>query len=125
MTKDAVIQSFFESFGIPAYPSASVPTSGSEKPTFPYITYTASTDSGLERTIVNASVWYRSESWAGLNAKVNTISQYVGTGLTVECDGGGIIIRKGSPFAQPMGDDSDNMIKRKILIFEFLYATTY
>ena len=99
MTKNAAIQSFFESFGLPAYPATSVPTSGDEKPSFPYITYSASTDSDMERTMVSASVWYRSESWTALNAK-------------------------GTPWAQPMGDDSDNMIKRKILNFEFLFATT-
>lgn len=125
MTKDAAIQSFFESFDLPAYPANSVPTSGDEKPAFPYITYTAPTDSSMERMMVSASVWYRSESWTGLNAKVSAISQYVDAGHVIACDGGGIIIRKGTPFAQPMGDDSDNMIKRKILNFEFLYATTY
>jgi hypothetical protein len=125
MTKNAAIQSFFESFGLPVYPAVSVPTSGDEKPSFPYITYSAPTDSNMERTMVSASVWYRSESWTALNAMVDTISQYVGTRRTLECDEGGIIVRKGTPFAQPMGDDSDNMIKRKILNFEFLYATIY
>ena len=125
MTKDAAIQSFFESFDLPAYPAISVPTSGDEEPVFPYITYTAPTDSNMERMIVNASVWYRSESWVELNAKVRAISQYVDAGHVITCEDGGIIVRKGSPFAQPMGDDADNMIKRKILSFEFLYATVY
>ena len=125
MNKDAAIHSFFESFGLSAFPATSVPTSGDEKPDFPYITYTFSTDSDLERTIANASVWHRSESWAGLNATVRNISESVGGGVVIQCDEGAIIIRKSSPFAQPMGDDSDNMIKRKILNFEFLYATTY
>ena len=75
--------------------------------------------------MVSASVWYRSESWTALNAKVSEISQFVDAGHVIECDGGGIVVRKGTPFAQPMGDDSDNMIKRKNLNFEFLYATTY
>lgn len=123
MTKNAAIQSFFETF-LPAYPTVSVPTSGDEKPSFPYITYSAPTDSDMERTMVSASVWYRSESWTALNAMVDTISEYVGTRRVLECDNGGIIVRKGTPWAQPMGDDSDNMIKRKILNFEFLFATT-
>lgn len=125
MTKNAAIQSFFESFGLPAYPATSVPTSGDEKPDFPYITYIASTDQGIERVGVTASVYYRTESWTGINAKVDEISQFVGMGVVLQCDDGAIIVRKGSPWAQPMGDDSDNMIKRKILTFEFLYATTY
>ena len=125
MNKDAAIQSFFESFGLSAFPATSVPTSGDEMPDFPYITYTLSTDSDLGRSIANASVWYRSESWTGLNAMVRNISESVGAGTVVKCDEGAIIIRKSSPFAQPMGDDSDNMIKRKILNFEVLFATIY
>lgn len=125
MTKNAAIQEFFSSFGMIAYPSISVPTSGSEAPTFPYITYTVNTDQGIERVAGSASVYYRSEGWTGLNAKVDEISQAVGTGVVLTCDEGGIIVRKGTPWAQPMGDDSDNMIKRKILNFEFLFATVY
>lgn len=125
MTKNAVIQDFFSGFGLNAYPSTSVPTSGDEKPNFPYLTYTVATDWGIERTGCSASVWYRSESWTALNAKVDEISQAIGAGITLECEEGGIIVRKGTPWAQPMGDDSDNMIKRKILNFEFLFVTTY
>lgn len=125
MTKNAVIHEFFSGFGLDAYPSSSVPTTGDESPQFPYLTYSANTDSALSRMGVTASLWYRSESWTALNAKVDEISQAIGSGITLDCDEGGIIIRKGSPWAQPLGDDSDNMIKRKILNFEFLYATTY
>ena len=125
MNKDAAIQSFFESFGLPAYPSTSVPTREGERPEFPYLTYTLSTDSDMGRAIGNASLWYRSESWAGLNSKVREISQSIGLSKVVQCDEGAIIFRKSSPFAQPMGDDSDNMIKRKILNFEVLFVTKY
>lgn len=124
MTKDAAIQSFFESFGLNAYPATSVPT-GADAPDFPYITYTAPTDTEMERTSVSASVWYRGTNWTGVNAMVKHISQEVGAGIVLQCDEGGIIVRKGTPWAQPMGDDSDNMIKRKILTFEFLFATIY
>ena len=125
MTKNAVIQSFFEEFGLDAYPSMSVPTSGEGKPSFPYLTYTVNTDLGVERVMGTVSLWYRSESWTALNAKVDHISQAIGSGITLECDEGGIIVRKGTPWAQPMGDDADNMVKRKILNFEFLFVTTY
>lgn len=125
MNKDAAIQDFFSSFGLTAYPASSVPTSGDDMPSFPYLTYTASTDSDLSRMQISASVWYRSTSWAEINRKVRQISQEVGGGIVIECDEGGIIVRKGTPFAQPLGDDADNMVKRKILNFEFLYATIY
>ena len=122
---DGVIQSFFESFGLDAYPSVSVPTNRDEKPEFPYITYDAPTDSSMGKVDVHADVWYRSTSWAGVNGKVAEISEMVGDHMQLECDNGGIVVRKGTPFAQPLGDEYDNMIKRKHLIFEFTYATTH
>ena len=125
MTKNAAIYNFFSSFGLSAFPATSVPTSGAEMPEYPYMTYNVSTDTELGRTMAVASLIYRSESWTGVNAKVDEISQAVGAGKTLECDEGGIVVRKGSPWAQPMGDDSDNMIKRKNLNFEFLFATTF
>ena len=124
MTKNAAIQSFFESFGLPAFPSASVPTSGEEKPAFPYLTYSVPTSSDMDVVPCDASLWYRTESWTGINAKTQEISQFIGKSHLLECDGGGIIVRKGTPFAQPMGDDTDNMIKRKILNLQLTFVTT-
>lgn len=124
MTKNAVIHNFFQGFGLDAYPNTSAPT-GRDRPSFPYLTYSVNTDWWDGRLGVTASVWYRSESWTALNAKVDEISQAIGSGVTLECDEGGIIVRKGSPWAQTLGDDTDNMVKRKVLTFEFLFATTY
>ena len=125
MTKNAAIHSFFSSFGLPAFPAISVPTSGEEKPSFPYLTYSVNTDQGFERVSCTASLWYRTESWRGINAKVDEISRMVGDKITIACDDGGIIIRKRTPWAQPMGDDSDNMIKRKVLSFDLLFGTVF
>lgn len=125
MTKDGAIQSFFESFEIPAFPSTFVPSSGTESPEYPYLTYSAPTGSNLAKLTVIAKVYYRSESWLDLNAKVREISQFVGDWHLLQCDEGAIIVRKSTPFAQPYGEESDDMIKSKILSFEFLFATTY
>lgn len=124
MNKHSAIQAFFSGFGLDAFPSISVPT-GSDAPSFPYVTYTAPTDCDMGRVVVTASLWYRSTSFVDLNAKVEAISEAISTASVIECDEGAVIVRRGSPWAQPMGDDSDNMIKRKILTFEFMYATTH
>lgn len=124
MTKNAVIQMFFSGYGLQAYPDTSVPT-GSNAPSFPYVTYNASTDSDMGRTTVTASVWYRSMNWTEINAKIDEISADIGTAKTIECENGAIIVRKGTPFAQPLGDNNDDMVKRKVLMFDFLFATTY
>ena len=112
MTKAAAIYQFWNSFGLTAYEENSVPDDAA----FPYITYQLVTD-GFDREItLTASLWYRGESWTAINAKTEEISQKISRGgKMVSCDGGAIWLKRGQPFAQNMGDESDNLIKRKYL----------
>lgn len=113
MTKTAVLFNFFAGFNIPAYEENSV-YSMAEPPAFPYLTYEVKTDSYSEfDTPLSFSLWYRSTSWVEANAKSAEISAEIGRGgKTLPCDGGYILIQRGHPFAQNMGDSSDDMIKR-------------
>jgi hypothetical protein len=122
MTKAAAIYQFWAGFGLTAYEENSVPT-GDGAPEFPYITYELITSSDLDRMQASASLWYRGTSWLAANAKAEEISAVIAGGSVIPCDGGAIIVRKATPFAQNMGDDTDNMIKRKVLSIEYLYAT--
>lgn len=124
MTKYEAMQSFFESFGLDAYTGQSAPTSGDEKPSYPYLTYEFYTGADQDVIQISASLWYRGESMAGINAKTEQISQAVGTAKLIPCDSGAMIVRKGTPFAQPMGDPEDDMIKRKVLLFDISFMTT-
>ena len=112
MTKAAAIYQFWSGFGLTAYEENTVPTDA----TFPYITYQLVTDSFDREIPLTASIWYRSESWAGINAKTDEISQKISRGgKIIPCDGGAIWLKRGQPFAQSMGDESDDLIKRKYL----------
>ena len=112
MTKAAAIYQFWNSFGLTAYEENSVP----DEAAFPYITYQLVTDSFDREIPLTASLWYRSESWTGINAKTEEISQKISRGgKIISCDGGAIWLKKGQPFAQNMGDESDDLIKRKYL----------
>ena len=112
MTKAAAIYQFWSGFGLTAYEENTVPTDAA----FPYITYQLVTDSFDSEVATTASLWYRSESWAGINAKTEAISQKISRGgKIISCDGGAIWLKRGQPFAQNMGDDSDGLIKRKYL----------
>jgi hypothetical protein len=120
MTKASVIYNFWNGF-LTAYEENTVP----EDATFPYITYQLVTDSFNNTIPLTASIWYRSESWVQANAKDEEISKAIGRGgVFLECDGGKIWLKRGTPFAQNMGDDTDNLIKRKYLNItaEFLTA---
>ena len=112
MTKAAAIYQFWSGFGLTAYEENTVPTDA----TFPYITYQLVTDSFDREVPVTASLWYRSESWTDINAKTEEISQKISRGgKIIACDGGAIWLKRGQPFAQNMGDESDDLIKRKYL----------
>ena len=112
MTKAAAIYQFWSSFGLTAYEENAVPTDAS----FPYITYQLVTDSFDSENQLTASIWYRSESWTAINAKTDEISQKISRGgKIISCDGGAIWLKRGQPFAQNMGDESDDLIKRKYL----------
>lgn len=112
MTKAAAIYQFWSGFGLTAYEENTVPTDAG----FPYITYQFVTDSFDREVVAAASLWYRSESWTAINAKTEDISAYIGSGgKIIKCDGGRIWIKRGQPFAQNMGDESDNLIRRKYL----------
>ena len=112
MTKAAAIYQFWNSFGLTAYDENSVPDDAD----FPYITYQLVTDSFASEIQFTASIWYRSESWAAINAKTEEISQKISRGgKIISCDGGAIWLKRGQPFAQSMGDENDNLIKRKYL----------
>lgn len=112
MTKAAAIYQFWSGFGLTAYEENTVPTDA----VFPYITYQLVTDSFDREIPLTASLWYRSESWTAINAKTEEISQEISRGgKIIVCDGGAIWLKRGQPFAQNMGDESDNLIKRKYL----------
>ena len=112
MTKAAAIHQFWNGFGLAAYEENSVPVGA----TFPYITYQLVTDSFDREVTAAASLWYRSESWTAINAKTEEISQKISRGgRVIPCDGGVIWMKRGQPFAQSMGDESDDLIKRKYL----------
>ena len=129
MTKAAAIYQFWNSFGIKAYEENTVIDADEEgnpaEPAFPYITYQLVTDSFDREVVATASLWYRGESWTAINAKTEEISAHIGLGgKIIKCDGGRIWIKRGQPFAQNMGDESDDLLKRKYLnlTFEFMTA---
>lgn len=124
MTKEAALHAFYSSFGLKAYEENAVPT-GEDAPDFPYLTYSVSSDSLGTDVTLTASLWYRGTSWVQANAKAEEISRRIGRGGKIlSCDGGAIWLQRGTPFAQSMGDESDDQIKRKYINItaEFLTA---
>lgn len=124
MTKTAALFNFFAGFGIPAYEENSV-YSLEQPPEFPYLTYEVRTDSFSDYdTQISFSLWYRSTSWADVNAKSAEIAADIGRGGKIlPCEGGYILLHRGHPFAQAMGDGTDDMIKRIVHSLSVRYYT--
>ena len=120
MTKAAAIYQFWSGFGLTAYEENTVPTDAD----FPYVTYQLVTDSFDREVAATASLWYRGESWTAINAKTEEIARFIGGGgCLLDCDGGFIWLKRGTPFAQNMGDESDDLIKRKYINVTVEYMT--
>lgn len=109
MNKEQAIHAFWSSFDIPAYDENSVPNSA--KP--PYITYDVVTGNFGTECAMSASIYYYSSSWAGATEKLHEIERYLTRGgIYLPIEGGSIWIKRGSPFAQRMGDANDDFIRR-------------
>lgn len=122
-TKAASIQKWLEQFGIPAYAAASVPDDIEE----PYMTYSLPVGAwGDGDMAMQVDIWYYGDGEAAPNAKVQEISDAIGLGgVMVPCDGGGIWVKRGSPFAQSTTDGSDDdKVKRRYLNIDLEYITT-
>lgn len=115
MLKEEALFNFWSSFGLPAYEENAI-FSEKDSPEFPYITYEVQTSDFGNEVSLTASLWYRSTSWLPAIHKKDEISSFIGMGgVTTPIDGGCVWIKRGSPFAQQLGDSSDDMIKRIVL----------
>ena len=119
MTKAEALYKFFNGFGLDAYPDTNVP----EDAELPYLTYNITLGSIGYQISMPVNLWYRTESEAVPMAKVEQISKAIGSGTYVQCDGGAILITKGSPFCQSLMDDTEEKIKRKYLNLVVEYLT--
>lgn len=120
MTKGAALYQFFSRF-MDAYAATSVP----EDVVFPYLTYELVTDNWEGGEVgLTVNLWFHTESEAIPNAKVQQISEAVGSGGTIlPCDGGMVWIKRGSPFAQSLQDDTAPGIKRRYMNITAEYLT--
>lgn len=120
MTKGAALQQFFERF-MTAYAVSSVP----DDAVFPYLTYEYVTDAWDGGEVgLTVNLWFYTESEAIPNAKVMQISEAIGSGgINLKCDDGFVWLKRGSPWAQSLSDDTAPGIKRRYLNVTAEYMT--
>jgi hypothetical protein len=108
MSKEKALFIFLNSFGVPAYPSTSVP----DEVAFPYLTYTVQ-DGGFDTvTAMVLQLWYKTDSEAVPNAKVREIKEKISEGGTfIFYDGGSAWLTYGSPFCINSAWEGDSTVK--------------
>ena len=121
MDKAQVIHNFWSRFGLTAYDENSVP----DNAVMPYITYAVVTDSLEYVALLTGSLWYRETTWENASKKADEISQSLKDGYVSKFDDGYVYLYRGTPFAQRMGDEADDMIKRVYFNVNAEYLTNY
>jgi len=110
-TKASAVYSFLSGFGIPAYATTAVPDDAA----MPYLTYDLSTGAwgdGDVSMLVN--LWYYGDSEKPANDKAQEISDAIGLGGSmVSYNGGGMWIKRGTPFCQSISDEPK--VKRRYI----------
>lgn len=121
MDKAQALNSFWSTFGLPAYDEQTVP----DDAVMPYITYETNEDSLGSALPLTASIWFRSMSWEDITKKAQEISRNIGEGgIMIGYDGGALWITRRAPFAQRMSDPSSDAVRRMYINIsaEFLGA---
>ena len=120
MTKGAALQSFFGGI-MTAYAASAVP----DDATLPYLTYDLITSAwGSGEVGLTVNMWFRTTSEKEPNAAVDKLSKAIGLGgVQLQCDDGIIWLKRGSPWAQSLTDETDKTIKRRYINVTAEYLT--
>lgn len=121
MDKAQAINTFWNSFLLPAYDARTVP----ENINLPYITYDVSTAELDEPILLSASLWYRDTSWKSITEKADEIAQYIKQMTPIKVENGRVFITKGTPFSQRMDEPDDTTVRRILLNINVEFLTNY
>jgi len=111
MDKIQAIQSFWSSFGLPAYDNSTVPDDAE----MPYITYELNIGDYGEDVATTASVWYYGKSWKPIEEKMKEIDEVFNNGgININYDDGNIWLKKGTPYRMRIADEND-MVRRYVI----------
>lgn len=122
-TKAAAFHAWLESAsGLTAYASSAVPDDAQ----MPYATYDWAEGAwGDGEVNVAVSLWLKTESEAAPNAVVAKMGRELGlSGRLLPCDGGGMWVKRGAPWAQAVADE-DGSVKRRYLNLSIEFMTSF
>ena len=125
MDKWQAQQTFWESFGLPAYDELTVPDDAQ----MPYVTYEAISGNIGAHTQVTANIWYRSNSWSEISQKADQIAQsiYSDNRPAIKIDDGYMMIRlpNGTMHSDRMEEPNDRSVRRIRFVVEIEFLTAF
>ena len=108
MDKEQALHSFWKRLNIPAFAEGSVPDDTPK----PYVTYQKISGRLEDALFPTATIWTRSESWAQADSLKNQLEDlFVTGGVIIKINKGRAYIAQGTPFAQQITSEADNLIK--------------
>lgn len=98
------LYTFFSGFGIAAYTSETVPDDAQ----LPYLTYPLQEPPWDQKATFYATVYYRNatSNFESL-AKADEITEAIGEGALIPCDGGFLVLRPETPLIQELPPNGD------------------
>ena len=92
----------------------------------PYLTFTPVSGAwGDGEQAVTVEIWRRTESEAEANADAESVGRALGLGgVMLPCDGGGLWVKRGSPFWQAV-DSGEPGVKRRYVNLSIENITTF
>lgn len=123
MDKTQALYKFWSQFGLPAYNELTVPQDAEP----PYITYEVATGSLEDIIPLSASIYYNSYTWKEISKKSDEIAEAIENQQPpcIKIDGGRLYISKGKPFTRDTKDDSNKMIRKRVLNIIAEFQTAY
>lgn len=97
---------FFESLGYPVYLYNQIPKGAK----MPYITIDYSSVDIEGSTVISGNMWDKSTNRNMVNFMADKLDELIGYGVKVKVgEYGSMVLRKGSPFIQPMASDDSTI----------------
>lgn len=108
------LNSFWKSFGIPAYIEDTLPSDVH----IPYITYTLTQPGWQESASIQARVWYKGTNYNAVMAKVDEIANTIGEGFSIPTEDGNVVLYKDVNFSQiqPFPDSDLRVVYLNLII---------
>ncbi len=133
MNKAQALQTFWASFGIPAFDENTVPDTKDIPDR--YITYSVATGSMESVVNLTASIWeLNTHSWQFVEETAETIGRvleerdFTHMGInapTIPLDEGRLYLTQGQPFSQRMADPGSELTRRIYLNVQAEFLTAY